>query len=620
MSAPDANAQPLNATAIFASFRYFALLFRLLWERHKSYLILILGVQALQGFLPVATLLVTQELINSIITGWQGGGLAPVLWLFGAFAAATLLKQVLTILQGYYETLFQTLIQNTINEKIMLKAITLGIADFENAQVQDQLKRAQQEAAYRPFQMFSQMMQVINGILTLVSTAMVLILWHWWAALLLVVLSASSFYSMMKLNREQFEVNWKRAPLHRESWYLSYLMTNDHASKEIKLFSLGPYFLNRFMKIYHGFLQEDRRMAKKRALLTLAFALVNLAATCGVVLLAVLEAFGQKLMIGNLYSSIQAVTMTQATSQQVISGVLSICQHNLYIEQLFVFLNMRAADSPQEHLQEAAAARESVERIEKVEFRDVTFRYPEQAEPALRKVSFSLRRGETLAVVGRNGSGKTTLIKLLTQMYHRFEGEILVNGRPVQEWDVASLQRRIGAVLQDFVRYEMPLRQNVGFGDIERIADDGKLLQAVERTGIDSLLRSFPAGLETQLGRWLTNGQQLSGGQWQRIAIARAFLREADLYVLDEPNSALDPIAENEVFMKLRELMRGRLGIFISHRFASARFADLILVMDGGEVVETGSHAELMEQDGLYAELYNLQMNTYQEQAAVGEE
>lgn len=277
--------------------------------------------------------------------------------------------------------------------------------------------------------------------------------------------------------------------------------------------------------------------------------------------MAVQATFVGQILVGNLVSLIQAITLTQSTSQSIVQGILSLCQNNLYIKQLFDFLDM-----PEEA--ETQTINQSLSAIQSIEFRNVSFRYPNTEVNAISNVSFTLSQGEKLAIVGRNGSGKSTIVKLLTHLYSEFEGEILINGHSIHEMDKDSFREKIGVVFQDFVHYEMAVRDNIGFGNVSSREMDEDIWTAIDKAGITDLVVSLPDKIDTLLGKWFEDGQQLSGGQWQRIAIARAFMRNADVYVLDEPSSFLDPHAEKEVFQKFDQLVNEKLGVFISHRLS----------------------------------------------------
>ncbi|MDO3680384.1 ABC transporter ATP-binding protein [Paenibacillus ehimensis] len=609
--AAEEESRTVNLTNIVQSFRYWPRVFQLLWQTNKLYFILILCINILRGASPVISLLLLQKLINSIGPAWDTGFqtvLLPFIWLI-AFSA---FNEVLSLAQNFINKIFETLLSNRITMLIMEKSISLSLSDFENAQVQDALKRAQNEAGHRPYQILQQILSIVTASITLFSTAAMLISWKWWAAFLLILIPLTSFYSFLRIGQQEFMLQWNRAPKMRQTWYLSVLLTRDISFKEIKVFQLGGYLLGKYHELLRQFLAEDKRMIKKRLGVGAIFQATQQGVNAFMFLMVLWSAYKREILIGHVVSYTQAITLTLVSSQNLTQSILSLCQHNLFLQQLFAFLDLQSSDPSAKKIEASEASRPATTPvIQSVEFRNVSFRYPGSSYPALRNVSFTLQRGETLAIVGRNGSGKTTLMKLLTQLYDSFDGDILINGVSIRDMDCEAFRRKVGVVFQDFVQYEMQVRQNIGFGNVAKMEEDAELWKAAERAGIAGLIQSMPAGLATQLGRLFDEGQQLSGGQWQRIAIARAFMREAELYVLDEPSSMLDPETELQVFQAFRELVRDRLGIFISHRYSAIRYADQILMMDQGSVVEQGNHQQLMQQNGMYAELYMMQANAY---------
>ncbi|MEC0208295.1 ABC transporter ATP-binding protein [Paenibacillus ehimensis] len=609
--AAEEESRTVNLTNIVQSFRYWPRVFQLLWQTNKLYFILILCINILRGASPVISLLLLQKLINSIGPAWDTGFqtvLVPFIWLI----AFSVFNEALSLAQNFINKLFETLLSNRITMLIMEKSISLSLSDFENAQVQDALKRAQNEAGHRPYQILQQILSIVTASITLFSTAAMLISWKWWAAFLLILIPLTSFYSFLRIGQQEFMLQWNRAPKMRQTWYLSVLLTRDISFKEIKVFQLGGYLLGKYHELLRQFLAEDKRMIKKRLGVGAIFQATQQGVNAFMFLMVLWSAYKREILIGHVVSYTQAITLTLVSSQNLTQSILSLCQHNLFLQQLFAFLDLQSSDPSAKKIEASEASRPATTPvIQSVEFRNVSFRYPGSSYPALRNVSFTLQRGETLAIVGRNGSGKTTLMKLLTQLYDSFEGDILINGVSIRDMDCEAFRRKVGVVFQDFVQYEMQVRQNIGFGNAAKMEEDAELWKAADRAGIAGLIQSMPAGLATQLGRLFDEGQQLSGGQWQRIAIARAFMREAELYVLDEPSSMLDPETELQVFQAFRELVRDRLGIFISHRYSAIRYADQILMMDQGSVVEQGNHQQLMQQNGMYAELYMMQANAY---------
>ncbi|MGZ0040522.1 ABC transporter ATP-binding protein [Paenibacillus ottowii] len=607
--------------SLWKTVRHGLQLFRLIFRMNKKYMIPSMILHIIQGAVPVMTLMVTQNLLNSVSVGWKEGEYR-VLSCFVWFIVIYVLKNFIDVAQSYVEGNLQAAISNSMNVMICEKSTTLGLADFENASINDQLKRVSQESTYRPYQLYSQMAGITSGIITLISSAILLVLWKWWVVLVIFIISTFSIYSIFKINREQFQIYLDRTPKYRESWYMTYLLTNDSTFKEVKIFQLGSYLLNRYRDLLHGFFLVDRRILLKRIRVTFLYDMLEMVALFWLIGLAIHETFIGAMMIGSLYGYIQAIMLTQNQMNGVIQGLVQFSQNNLYMEQLLLFLQLPTSDPVNRQKQLPSATELSCHanasvQITQISFNQVSFAYPGQDSDTIREVDVTFKKGQTVAIVGKNGSGKSTLMKLLMQLYKDYRGTIQVNGRNVLDYDLQKVQERMGVVFQDFVHYEMSARHNIGFGSLAELEQDERLIDAAKVAAIDQVIANLPNGLDTQLGKWFDEGHQLSGGQWQRIAIARAILRSADVYILDEPSSFLDPLAERDLLQLFMHLMRDTIGIFITHRISSARLADQILVMENGRIIEQGSHAELIRLGGVYAQMYQVQASSFAEEVAV---
>ncbi|SFE76964.1 ATP-binding cassette, subfamily B [Paenibacillus algorifonticola] len=603
----------INYKTILHTFSYWPKLLILYYKTNKIYFIGIIILTLLQGVSPVISLYLTQLFVNTIVTT-KDSSIEGVLIVFLFFVGFVVVRDILGLIREYIEGLFQTLLSNHMNMLVLTKASTLEQEDFENVEVQDQLKRAQQETSFRPYQIFQQILAFITSITTLISSVIFLFQWNWWMSLLLLLTPFISIPSYMKLSNSEFVLHWQRAPRNRMSWYYTHLLTHDKAFKEVKLFGVADYLLHKFEGIVEGFYKEDKNLAKKRLQLTLVFRTLNLILMGFAIFMVAKATMLKQLLVGSFISYIQAITLTQSNSQHLAQSLVGLCQHNLYIEQLFHFLNMQAAQ-PQPNSHEGKGI--ELIKIESIEFKNVSFTYPGTDRYALKGINLFLKRGDAIAIVGKNGSGKSTLIKLIAQLYKDYEGEILINDINIHDYTTESIRSNIGVVFQDFMQYEMPVRENIGISDYQNMDNDDKIYESAFKSGISDLVKALPAQINTQLGKWFPDGIQLSGGQWQRIAIARAFFKDGSIFVLDEPSAALDPESEKEVFEKFTKLIDDKIGIFITHRYTSTRFADRIIYMEDGELNAIGTHQELMHVCNEYRYLYNLQIESFQEPAAV---
>ncbi|WP_144510538.1 ABC transporter ATP-binding protein [Bacillus sp. FJAT-22090] len=596
----------VNFKEVIASFKNWPRVFKLLWKTEKKSLIIILMLSVLGGLSPSLILIGNQFLINSVSIGWEKGFHLVIKGLV-LLASIYILQLIILQINEYVKGVFALKLANHVNIIIMEKSLKLTLKDFEDASIYDQLQRAQMEASSRPFAIFNQILFILSSFVTLVSTAMILILWKWWLVLLLLIIPLLSSLSLLRLGKKEFNVEWERAPTRRKSWYMSFLLTKDVNIKEIKLFNLGEHLLKQYKKINTDFVNVDKKLLFRRTILTSAINILNQIVVTLLTLYILIAALSNQIMIGTMVSYIQALSSTQSTTGTLLNQIFSMYENNLYMEQLFSFLDIEE----EAHDQDDNISKIELNNINSIEFKNVSFKYPYQEKYSLENVSFLIKKDEVIAIVGKNGSGKTTLVKLLTKLYMDYSGEILINDIPINQYSTKSLQDNIGVLFQDFIKYELTARENIGFGKLESLQNNERLFEAIRKSGIYDKVNDLPQKLDTQLGRWFAEGQQLSGGEWQKIGISRAIVRDASLYILDEPSSALDPNAEKYLFESFHKLISGKIGIYISHRFSTVKNATRILVFDEGKIIENDTHTNLMKQNGVYAELYNLQASPY---------
>jgi len=518
-----------------------------------------------------------------------------------------------------------------INVQILEKAVGLELPFFENAEFYDKLTRARREASSRPVALVADGFQIVQNLLTLGGYAAVLSRFSGWLVLGLLVATVPAALSEMRHSKLGFQLrNW-RSPETRRLLYLEYVLANDDHVKEVKLFGIGPHLLDRYRTLSEKFYEEDKRLSVRRATWTQALSLIGTGAFYGAYLLMAAQAARGQLTLGTLTLYIVSLRQGQQAFQSVLSGIGNLYEHNLYMSNLFDYLAIaspvgvagptptladgvlsQAAAAPDLGSERAARPSRRDERRGLV-FEDVGFRYPGKDTFALRGLSLHIQPGDSLAIVGQNGAGKTTLVKLLARLYQPTEGRILLDGVELREWPLATLLQRISVLFQDFNQYQLSVRENIGLGSVAHLDETERIERAAHRGGADAVAAALPLGLEARLGTWFEKGSELSGGQWQKIALARAFMREeADILVLDEPTAALDAEAEHAVFERFRELSEGRTTIVISHRFPTVRMARHIIVLDQGRLVEAGSHAELLALRGIYARMFALQAQGYQ--------
>jgi ATP-binding cassette subfamily B protein len=531
--------------------------------------------------------------------------LACVLLELATIAAIALSERV----QSLLKVLLGSRLGVDVNVAILEKAASLELRHFEDPEFCDKLVRARREASSRPLAALQENLTILKNILQLLGYTALLIRFSSWMMGAVVVASASGLIAETRFSMHIFRQRNARSPELRRLNYLEHVLADHDHAKEVKLFGLAPLLLGRYRELAERFHDEDRRLALRRVGWAYALSLMGTLTFYGCYGLIAMSTVRGRLSLGEMTLYLVAFRQAQQASTGLLTALSGMYEHNLYMSNLFEYLAIPGTEAKRPRL-----APSPVRREEGVRFEDVGFRYPGTPEWALREVSLYIPPGQSLALVGENGAGKTTLIKLLTRLYPPTDGRILLDGRDLGDWKEEPLRRRIGVIFQDFNHYQFLLRENVALGSVEHREDELRVHRAVDQGGARALVASLRAGLDTQLGRRFKDGIELSGGQWQKVALARAFMREeADILILDEPTAALDAEAEHVIFERFRTLARGRTTILISHRFPTARMSDRILVLEHGRIVEDGNHATLLQGPTRYARLYDLHARRFRD-------
>ncbi|MER6663024.1 ABC transporter ATP-binding protein [Amycolatopsis japonica] len=584
---------------------------KLTWQASPVLTIVITLVTLLSGLLPTATAYIAKLLIDSVVAAIQGHGtksaiVGVALFQFGILVL-TAVSQALTT---YGQSLLQERMTLTIRHQVMEHASKLHLSYFEGSASYDMLRQAAQEAPTRPLSMMNSALGLVRTVITFGSMIALLVSISPLLALVALLAPIPAFISQSKYGARAFWLTLMMSPLKRRMDYLSSLVTTDTYAKETKLFGLGPYFVDRFQRLGQVFYDRQRTLTRKRSVSSTSWGLLSTAAGSAIALYIALEAVGGRLTLGDLALYTAAAASVQTSVQGLFTAFSGMYENNLYLDTLYRFLGTKP------EIVAPPEPRPLPSTVEgHIQFEEVSFTYPGAPDPALDGVSFEIRPGETVAVVGRNGAGKSTLFKLLCRLYDPTGGRILLDGVDIREYDPVELRRQISAMFQDYVTYQGTAAENIGLGDLTHLVDRERIETSAKRAGADERIERLPTGYDSPLGRWFDQGVSLSGGEWQKIALARAFLREAPILILDEPTSALDAQAEHDLFSRLRELSEGRTTLYISHRFSTVRQAERILLLEHGKVAEYGTHDELMAAEAGYAELFTLQAAAYLDEA-----
>lgn len=594
---------------VFASVKTLPRIARIVWKASPRLTFWSALLCLARGVTPAISATITQLLFDGVLTGIRQESIGPI-WLPVCLQLAVNLLDRSFLRVGFIlQQLLQDRVAEHVQELVLSKANTLDMAQFENAEYYDTLRHAIEEAGYRPATMISQTFDLVRTFITLCSMLFLIAHLAWWLILVALVIPIPSFIASSRYGWKDYLLARRQSPEKRMQNYHIQLLTVDQYIKEMKLFNLGDFFFARFKRNAEKLYEENKRMLIPRATTGLLWTLLTVGANSIIYLYIALQAVTRRITFGQLSKYVTASNTAGQSFQSVLDGFTDTYENSLFVNQLFEFLAY--APKVVSPAQPAPLQTSPEGQGLSIEFRDVTFTYPGKQQPALKHVSFTLQAGETVALVGSNGAGKTTLVKLMTRLYDPDEGEILIGGRNVKEYDLLELREHIGVIFQDFVRYQMTANDNIGIGRVAHIENREQVVVAAQKSGADTAIAQLPDGYDAMLGRWFEKGVELSGGQWQKIALARAFMRDAPILILDEPTSALDAQAEYDIFTRFRSLTESKTAIFISHRFSTVRLADRIFVLEHGIIRESGSHDELMALDGRYAELFNLQARAY---------
>ncbi|MEB3829510.1 ABC transporter ATP-binding protein [Phormidium sp. CCY1219] len=596
-----------NLRFALSAFQYSGKAVGLVWSTNRTLTIILAVFTVAGGLLPAAIAYLGKLIVDSVVAASQTGGKAGMALAYVGLEAIAV--TLLTFSQrglSVSQSLLRVLLGQQVNELILQKALTLSLSHFEDSEFYDKMTRARREASNRPLSFVNRTFTLVQDVLALVTYGGLLLQFSLWAVVVLAIAAIPQFIAETRFAGAAFRLFRWRSPETRQQTYLETLIAREDYAKEVQLYQLGRVFLNRYRQIFHRLYRQDRNLTLRRGFWGYLLGLFSTAAFYATYAWIAIEAIAGRITLGDMTMYLMVFRQGQTTFSGALSAIGGMYEDNLYLSNLYEFLEQDVSQS------QGTAQRGTIPQ-DGVRFENVSFTYPGATQPALTHISFHLKPGEKLALVGKNGSGKTTLIKLLTRLYEPTEGRILLDGLDLRHWDIEVLRRRIGVIFQDFVRYQFIVGENVGVGDVEHLENYQRWKIATEKGMAKPFIETLPEGFYTQLGRWFKSGTELSGGQWQKIALSRAFMRKkADILVLDEPTAAMDAEAELQIFERFRTLTQHQMVLLISHRFSTVRMADKIVVLEGGKAIEEGTHQELLQAKGRYATLFSIQASGYQ--------
>lgn len=581
---------------LFSSLKVIPKAIKIFFQANKTIFVFSIIINIIAGIVPVVSVNVFGILINSVSSMDFNNSLK----ILAVYIGISFLLDVISSIKDFLFAKYQYLLDFELLNRLMNKCASMSLEEFENSEVQDQLQHIQQQIGFRPYSIFTSILAMITAITTILSSIFMVIIWQPLSVLL--IITPVLFFSIFNLsiNKREFQTEERNAKKSRSIWYYEFLLTKDQSFKEVKTFNLAKHIINRHNNLKKSVINENLYNSKIRLIISTVFDFVNQLCMAALMVLIIITVVSGKLLIGSAVALLRVIGMVFDNFNNIMNIIYSINQNSLYMSKLIDFLSESKINT-----NNRSEETHKLSYITEIQINNLNFSYPNANKEALKNINLKIKKGERIAFFGRNGSGKSTLVKLLMGYYLVDDDMIKINGVSLNHIHIDSLHKLTGILFQDYCKFELPVRDNVGFGNIDEIENDSLIIKSLKKADVDFL----SSDLNQQLGKWFSDGIQLSGGQWQRVALARCFLRDAQLYILDEPDAALDKIGEKKIMNTFFELTENNIGIFISHKISHVMLADKIIYLDEGRIVAEGTHEELLRICPSYEEIYNLEFN-----------
>ncbi|MBM7870398.1 ABC-type multidrug transport system fused ATPase/permease subunit [Clostridium pascui] len=569
----------------------------------KIYICVTLISTIVTGIFPTISLLLMQKIINLIQLGTKN--LSIVFIYIVLYSAVGLIQTIFQGLIGYFNTKFSLKFNLMIKEKLLEKSGNLQLKDYENSETYDMIRRAQYGSEGKLLSYFNMFISIIGSLITMTSYMIILFYFKVWLVLVVLVVPIIKYFIVKNVNVKQFEIIKARTNEERKAWYCDYLVKNGDNYKELKTYRLFDYFINKYKEYINKFNEQDLKIARQSTVYLSIVDVFEQILSALMFAYVVYNGYIGTILIGNVITYTRTIIDVKSYIQKVLETFAGIQKESIFIDQLYNFLNLNN--------KKEVTDLKKIDEIREIKIEHLYYKYREDGDYVLKDINLAIKKGEFFALIGRNGSGKTTLIKIMMGFYNDYEGSIYINGINLKEIDKSVLLKKIGTLFQDFAKFETTFRENIGYGNLDIMRNDNRINEISNKFNLQHLTINEPKNIDVQLGYWFDGGKQISIGQWQKVALARAFAKEADIYILDEPNAALDAISEYNLSNMYNDLLKNKIGIIIAHRFNNfIRQANNIIVLEEGVIVESGTHEELINSNGVYNKLYNIQVGNYQ--------